>query len=73
MKMIKLLVLLDGTMVKVSSDMEVGTIMSTHKGVDHICGAIYSVSKDTYKNRNKKVLKKLFVDSIYSPQIDLGT
>lgn len=69
MKMIKLLVLLDGTMVKVSKDMEVGTLMNTHKGVDQICGAIYSVSYDIYKKRHNKVLKKLFIDSIYNPQI----
>ena len=69
MKMIKLLVLLDGTMVKVSKDMEVGTIMNTHKGVDQICGAVYSVSYDIYKKRHNKVLKKLLIDSVYSPQI----
>ena len=69
MKMIKLLVLLDGTMVKVSKDMEVGTIMNTHKGVDQICGAVCSVSKDIYKKRHNKVLKELLIDSIYSPQI----
>lgn len=72
MKMIKLLVLLDGTMVKVSSEMEVGTIMNTHKGIDRICGAVYSVSKGVYKRRNTKSIKKLLVDSIYDPQINFG-
>lgn len=66
MKMIKLLVLLDGTMVKVSSKMEVGTVMNTHKCVDRICGAVYSVSKGVYKKRNTKSIKKLLVNSIHA-------
>ena len=43
--------------------------MNTHKGIDKICGAVYSVSKDIYKKRHDKVLKELLIDSIYSPQI----
>lgn len=72
MKMIKLLVLIDGTMTKVSSDFEVGIIMNKHKGLNNICGAIYSVSKSIYKKRNTKAIKKLLVNSIHTPQIDFG-
>ncbi len=64
MKMIKLLVLLDGQMLKMSKDSFVGTVYNES---GNRIGCIYSVSKDTYKNRNKKSIKKLLVDSIYAP------
>lgn len=68
MKMVKLLVLLDGQMLKVSKDSFVGVI---YDEAGSKIGCIYSVSKDTYKNRHKKSIKKLFVDSIYAPVITL--
>ena len=71
MKMIKLLVLIDGTMVKVSSSMKVGTVSSDVQG-EGIYGAVYAVSKRVYKKRHNKVIKKLLVDSIFDPQINFG-
>ena len=71
MKMIKLLVLIDGTMVKVSSTMKVGTVSSDVSG-EGIYGAVYAVSKRVYKKRHNKVIKKLLVDSIFDPQINFG-
>lgn len=71
MKMIHLLVLLDGTMIKVSSTMKVGTVSSDVSG-EGIYGAVYAVSKRIYKKRHNKVIKKLLVDSIFDPQINFG-
>ena len=71
MKMIHLLVLLDGTMIKVSSTMKVGTV-SSDVNVEGIYGAVYAVSKRVYKKRHNKVIKKLLVDSIFDPQINFG-
>lgn len=71
MKMIKLLVLLDGTMIKVSSTMKVGTVSSDVQG-EGIYGAVYAVSNRVYKKRHNKVIKKLLVDSIFDPQINFG-
>lgn len=71
MKMIHLLVLLDGTMVKVSSDLKVGTVSSDVNG-EGIYGAVYAVSKHVYKKRHNKVIKDLLVDSIHYPQINFG-
>lgn len=71
MKMIKLLVLLNGNMVKVSSKTKVGTVSSDVQG-EGIYGAVYAVSKSVYKNRHKKAIKKLLIDSVYAPQINFG-
>lgn len=71
MKMIHLLVLLDGTMVKVSKDFKVGTVSSDVSG-EGIYGAVYTVSKHVYKKRHTKPIKKLLVNSIFHPQINFG-
>lgn len=60
MKMIKLLVLRNGKMVKVPPYSNTGEVML---GED-IIGAVYSVSKAVYKNRRTPAIKKLLVDSI---------
>lgn len=71
MKMIHLLVLLDGTMVKVSKDFKIGTISSDVNG-QGIYGAVYAVSKSVYRKRNTKAIKKLLVNSVLTPQLNLG-
>ena len=63
MKMIKLLVLRNGKMVKVPPYSNTGKVML---GED-VIGAVYSVSKDIYKNRHTPAIKKLLVDSIDTP------
>lgn len=63
MKMIKLLVLRNGKMVKVPPYSNTGKVML---GED-VIGAVYSVSKDIYKNRRTTAVKKLLVDSIDTP------
>ena len=63
MKMIKLLVLRNGKMVKVPPYSNTGKVML---GED-VIGAVYSVSKDIYKNRRNPAIKKLLVDSIDTP------
>ena len=68
MNMIKLLVLRNGKMVKLPPYANVGKVML---GED-VIGAVYSVSKDIYKNRRTPAIKKLLVDSIFDPQIDFG-
>lgn len=68
MKMIKLLVLRNGKMVKVPPYSNTGKVML---GED-VIGAVYAVSKSVYRNRNNKAIKKLLVDSILNPQLNLG-
>ena len=68
MKMIKLLVLRNGKMVKIPPYSNTGKVMLG----DDVIGAVYSVSKDVYRKRNTKSIKKLLVDSIYAPQINFG-
>lgn len=68
MKMIKLLVLRNGKMVKVPPYSNTGKVIL---GED-VIGAVYSVSKCVYKKRHSKVIKKLLVDSIFDPQINFG-
>ena len=68
MKMIKLLVLCNGKMVKIPPYAKTGKVYVD----DDVIGAIYSVSKDVYKNRRTSAIKKLLVDSIYAPQINFG-
>lgn len=68
MKMIKLLVLRNGKMVKIPPYSNTGKVML---GED-IIGAVYAVSKSVYRNRNNKAIKKLLVDSILNPQLNLG-
>ena len=63
MKMIKLLVLRNGKMVKVPPYSNTGKVMLG----DDAIGAVYSVSKDVYKNRRTPAIKKLLVDSINTP------
>lgn len=63
MKMIKLLVLRNGKMVKVPPYSNTGKVVL---GED-VIGAVYSVSKDVYKNRRTTAVKKLLVDSIDTP------
>ena len=63
MKMIKLLVLRNGKMVKVPPYANTGKVMLG----DDVIGAVYSVSKDIYKNRRTPAIKKLLVDSIDTP------
>lgn len=60
MKMIKLLVLRNGKMVKIPPYSKTGKV---YLGED-VIGAVYSVSKDIYKNRRTPAIKKLLVDSI---------
>lgn len=67
MKMIKLLVLRNGKMVKVPPYSNTGKVML---GED-VIGAVYSVSKDIYKNRRTTTIKKLLVDSINSPTFSI--
>ena len=38
---------------------------------DEVIGAVYSVSKDVYKNRRTPRLRKLFVDSIHAPTFSI--
>lgn len=68
MKMIKLLVLRNGKMVKIPPYSNTGKVML---GED-VIGAVYAVSKSVYRNRNNKAIKKLLVDSILTPQLNLG-
>lgn len=68
MKMIKLLVLRNGKMVKIPPYSNTGKVML---GED-VIGAVYAVSKSVYRNRNNKAIKKLLVDSILNPQLNLG-
>lgn len=68
MKMIKLLVLRNGKMVKVPPYTKTGKVLLC----EDVIGAVYSVSKDVYRKRNTKSIKKLLVDSIYAPQINFG-
>ena len=63
MKMIKLLVLRNGKMVKVPPYSNTGKVMLG----DDVIGAVYSVSKDIYKNRRTTAVKKLLVKSIDTP------
>ena len=63
MKMIKLLVLRNGKMVKIPPYSNTGKVMLG----DDVIGAVYSVSKDIYKNRRTTAIKKLLVDSIDTP------
>ena len=63
MKMIKLLVLRNGKMVKVPPYSNIGKVMLG----EGVIGAVYSVSKDIYKNRRNPAIKKLLVDSIDTP------
>ena len=67
MKMIKLLVLLNGKMVKIPPYSEIGKV---YLG-DKVIGAVYAVSKDIYKNRRVPAIKKLLVDNIHSPTFTL--
>lgn len=67
MKMIKLLVLRNGKMVKVPPYSNTGKVML---GED-VIGAVYSVSKDIYKNRRNKTIKKLLVNSIHAPTFSI--
>lgn len=63
MKMIKLLVLRNGKMVKVSPE-----IKSEMVYVDGECiGVVFAVSKHVYKNRRTSAIRKLLVDSIDAP------
>ena len=68
MKMIKLLVLRSGKMVKVPPYTKTGEVLLC----EDVIGTVYSVSKDVYKKRNTKTIKKLLVNSIYNPQIKFG-
>lgn len=67
MKMIKLLVLRNGKMVKVPPYTKTGKVLLC----EDVIGAVYSVSKDIYKNRNTTTIKKLLVDSIDSPTFSI--
>lgn len=67
MKMIKLLVLRNGKMVKVPPYSNTGKVML---GED-VIGAVYSVSKDIYKNRRTAAIKKLLVNSIDAPSFSV--
>lgn len=62
-KMIKLLVLRNGKMVKIPPYSNTGKVML---GED-VIGVVYSVSKDIYKNRRTTAVKKLLVESIDTP------
>lgn len=64
MKMIKLLVLRSGKMVKMHSYATVGKVFD-ERGCT--IGCIYSVTKDIYRQRKKKRMKKLFINSITAP------
>ena len=67
MKMIKLLVLRNGKMVKIPPYAKTGKVY-----VDgDVIGAIYSVSKDVYKNRRTSAIKKLLVNSIHAPTFSI--
>ena len=63
MKMVKLMVLRNGKMVKVPPYTKTGKVLLC----EDVIGAVYSVSKDIYKNRRNKTIKKLLVDSINAP------
>lgn len=67
MKMIKLLVLRNGKMAKLPPYSETGKVYLK----DEVIGAVYSVSKDVYKNRRTPRLRKLFVDSIHAPTFSI--
>ena len=62
MKMIKLLVLLNGKSIKVDKNAKVGQVTDSS---GNTLGAIYSVSKDVYKNRRTLAIKKILTSSIY--------
>lgn len=62
MKMIKLLVLLNGKSIKVDKNTKVGRVTDSS---GNTLGAIYSVSKDVYKNRRTLAIKNLLTSSIY--------
>ena len=63
MKMIKLLVLRNGKMVKLPPYAKVGNACVN----GDLIGTVYAVSKDVYKNRRTSAIKKLLVDNIDSP------
>ena len=65
--MIKLLVLRNGKMIKLPPYANTGKVML---GED-VIGAVYSVSKDIYKNRRNKTIKKLLVNSIHAPTFSI--
>lgn len=68
MKMIKLLVLRNGKMIKLPPYANTGKVML---GED-VIGAVYSVSKDIYKNRRNKTIKKLLVNSIHASTFSIN-
>jgi len=61
MKMIKLLVLRNGKMVKLPPYANVGKIYDEKTNV---IGAVYNVSEHVYSKRKTKIIKKLLVESI---------
>ena len=67
MKMIKLLVLLSGK-VKIPSYAKTGKVYVD----DDVIGAVYSVSKDVYKNRRTSSIKKLLVNSIHASTFSIN-
>ncbi len=63
MKMIKLLVLTNGKMVKLSEDASDGLVYDSKQ---EVIGKIYSVTPIVFKERHS--LKEMLVDSIYASE-----